>query len=141
MTKHRLSSTALKQFLSCSTLQTTSQLPQCVPIGSSMKQVYDIILSRREKQKKKKTVKVSLVLEFFFFGMVWTLLQPAGLRWEVRGRLFHASAEHLIRSNEHNADNECDGKGTNQAFTHACMFLLLRGARCEEDMEEKVSLD
>lgn len=44
--------------------------------------------------------------------------------------LLHSSAEHLICSDEHNADDECDGKGTNQAFTHTRVFFLLCWARC-----------
>lgn len=52
---------------------------------------------------------------------------------EAGGRLLHPSAEHLIGSDEHDADDERDGEGTNQAFTHARVFLLLRGARCGDN--------
>lgn len=52
-------------------------------------------------------------------------LQPAGNK-----RLLHPSAEHLICSNEHNADDERNGEGTNQTFAHARVLLLLCWARC-----------
>lgn len=51
---------------------------------------------------------------------------------EVQPRLLHPSAEHLICSDEHDADDECDGEGTNQAFAHTRVFLLLRWARCRK---------
>lgn len=44
--------------------------------------------------------------------------------------LLHSSAEHLICSDEHDADDKCDGEGTNQAFTHTRVFFLLCWARC-----------
>lgn len=47
-----------------------------------------------------------------------------------RSCLLHSSAEHLICSDEHDADDECNGEGTNQAFTHARVFFLLRRTRC-----------
>lgn len=44
--------------------------------------------------------------------------------------LLHSSAEHLICSDEHDADDERDGEGTNQAFAHTGVFFLLCWARC-----------
>lgn len=49
---------------------------------------------------------------------------------EVEPRLLHPSAEHLISSDEHDADDERDGEGTNQAFAHTRVFFLLCWARC-----------
>lgn len=53
------------------------------------------------------------------------------------GVLLHSSAEHLIRCNEHNADDKCDGEGTNQAFAHTCVFFLLCWARCGKMKKKK----
>lgn len=51
---------------------------------------------------------------------------------EVEPCLLHPSAEHLICSDEHDADDECDGEGTNQAFAHTRVFFLLCWARCRK---------
>lgn len=49
---------------------------------------------------------------------------------EVEPCLLHSSAEHLICSDEHDADDERDGEGTNQTFAHTGVFFLLCWARC-----------
>lgn len=40
----------------------------------------------------------------------------------------HPSTKHLIGGDKHDADDECNGKGTNQAFSHTCVLHLLHGA-------------
>lgn len=49
----------------------------------------------------------------------------------------HPSSEHLIGCNKHDADDECNGEGTNQALSHTCVLDLLHGACYEE--KERVS--
>lgn len=44
--------------------------------------------------------------------------------------LLHSSPEHLIGCDEHHADDESNGEGTNQAFPHARMLHLLCWACC-----------
>ena len=46
--------------------------------------------------------------------------------------LLHTSSQHLIGRNEHDADDERNGEGTNQAFPHAGVLHLLCWACCEE---------
>lgn len=47
-----------------------------------------------------------------------------------RRRLFHATAQHLIGRDEHDADDEGDGEGANQTLAHARLADLLVGAGC-----------
>lgn len=66
-----------------------------------------------------------------FWLMFQCPLSPLGsLRNQLVQNLLHSSAQHLIRSDEHDADDERDGEGTNQAFTHTGVFFLLSWARC-----------
>ena len=51
--------------------------------------------------------------------------------------LLHTSSQHLIGRNEHDADDECNGEGTNQAFPHAGVLHLLCWACCEEKRERE----
>lgn len=44
--------------------------------------------------------------------------------------LFHATAQHLIGCNEHDADDEGDGEGADQALAHTCLADLLVGTGC-----------
>lgn len=70
----------------------------------------------------------------YLLSVLPPLRKPAGNR-----RLLHSSAEHLIRCNEHNADDKRDGEGTNQAFTHTCVFFLLCWARCGKIKKKTIS--
>lgn len=47
-----------------------------------------------------------------------------------RWRLFHAAAQHLVGRDEHDANDEGDGKGANQTLAHARLADLLVGAGC-----------
>lgn len=42
--------------------------------------------------------------------------------------LFHATSQHLISCDEHDADDESNGKGAYQAFAHTSLLDLLRRA-------------
>lgn len=42
-------------------------------------------------------------------------------------RLFHAVPQHLIGCDEHDADDECHGKGADEALPHARLTILLWG--------------
>lgn len=44
----------------------------------------------------------------------------------------HPSSKHLIGCNKHDADDECNGEGTDQALTHTRVFDLLHWACCED---------
>ena len=45
-------------------------------------------------------------------------------------RLFHAAAQHLVGRDEHDADDEGDGEGADEALPHARLADLLVGAGC-----------
>lgn len=64
------------------------------------------------------------------FDFSVSILQSLCNQLEKKKCLLHSSAEHLICSDEHDADDKCDGEGTNQAFTHTRVFFLLCWARC-----------
>lgn len=82
--------------------------------------------SCQEKTKKNQS-KTSQV-----FWLVSVLQSCCNQLGGARSCLLHSSAEHLICSDEHDADDKRNGEGTNQAFTHARVFFLLRRARCGE---------
>lgn len=54
----------------------------------------------------------------------------AGARWAPTRRLFHAAAQHLVGRDEHDTDDEGDGKGADQALAHARLADLLVGTGC-----------
>lgn len=56
-------------------------------------------------------------------GVEWALQAPARC-------LFHAAAQHLVGRDEHDTDDEGDGKGADQALTHARLADLLVGTGC-----------
>lgn len=47
---------------------------------------------------------------------------------EIPRLLFHATPQHLIGCDEHDADDESNGEGADQAFAHAGLLDLLRWA-------------
>lgn len=52
--------------------------------------------------------------------------------------LFHAAPQHLIGRDEHNADDEGDGEGADQALAHArLLYLLRRAGTCRERDERR----
>lgn len=50
------------------------------------------------------------------------------VRTAFRRRLLHATAQHLVGRDEHDADDEGDGEGADQALPHARLADLLVGA-------------
>lgn len=66
-----------------------------------------------------------------------------GLRTAVKSMrtgqlLFHAAPQHLIGRDEHNADDEGNGEGADQALAHArLLYLLRRAGTCRERDERR----
>lgn len=58
------------------------------------------------------------------------------LRDEAVTHSLHPSSKHLIGCNKHDADDECNGEGTDQALSHTCVFDLLHWT-CYEDKERQ----
>lgn len=53
--------------------------------------------------------------------------------------LFHPAPQHLIGCNQHDADDERDGKGADQALPHTGLLDLLRGTGCQCKREGCIS--
>lgn len=60
--------------------------------------------------------------------VAWATLQAPG--GAPTRRLFHAAAQHLVGRDEHDTDDEGDGKGADQALAHARLADLLVGTGC-----------
>lgn len=76
------------------------------------------------------TVKFYFTLSAFVFELLSHLWSPAGAG---QGKptprlLFHATSQHLISCNEHDADDERNGERAYQAFAHTSLLDLLRRA-------------
>lgn len=56
----------------------------------------------------------------------WVWSGPGGHR----GRLLHATAQHLVGRDEHDTDDEGDGEGADEALAHARLADLLVGTGC-----------
>lgn len=54
----------------------------------------------------------------------------AGARRAPTWCLLHAAAQHLVGRDEHDTDDEGDGKGADQALAHARLADLLVGTGC-----------
>lgn len=78
---------------------------------------------------------------FFLSFISQSFICKAAFRWWSRLKmpqlLFHATPQHLIGCNEHDADDESNGEGAYQALAHTSLLDLLRRARTCRGEEKK----
>ncbi len=90
---------------------------------------------------------VCCVFFFFLFSPPQSFICKAAFRWCSRLKmvllLFHATPQHLIGCDEHDADDESNGEGAYQALAHTSLLDLLRRAgtwgqkrRCGREREK-----